>query len=286
MRRVILHQHIFTAIEVIINKKDLKMAEKPNHLVTLEKEEEVSVISLNDEGSFNSLSKNLLKELFKILKEAEEDGSTKIIVLKGVGRGFSAGHNLKEVQENENESFYRELLNSCKEVMIFLPNLNKPVVAEVHGVATAAGCQLVAACDLAYADTNTRFATPGVNIGLFCHTPLVPVSRTIVKKHSMEMLLLGDLIDATEAKRFGLINDVFGPEELHEKVMEVARVICSKSPYVLKMGKETFYKQLDMDLEEAYEYATERMIQNLKADDAKEGIDAFINKRKPDWKNS
>ena len=274
------------AIEVIINKKDLKMSEKSNHLVTLEKEEEVSLISLNDEGSFNSLSKNLLKELFEALKEAEEDGSTKVIVLRGVGRGFSAGHNLKEVQENENESFYKELLNSCKEVMIFLPNLNKPVIAEVHGVATAAGCQLVAACDLAYADTNTRFATPGVNIGLFCHTPLVPVSRTIVKKHSMEMLLLGDLIDATEAKRFGLVNDVFGPEELHEKVMEVARVICSKSPYVLKMGKETFYKQLDMDLEEAYEYATERMIKNLKAEDAKEGIDAFINKRKPDWKNS
>ena len=274
------------AIEVIINKKDLKMKEKSNPLVALEKEEEVSLISLNDEGSFNSLSKNLLKELFEALKEADEDGSTKVLVLKGVGRGFSAGHNLKEVQENENESFYRELLNCCKEVMIFLPNLNKPVIAEVHGVATAAGCQLVAACDLAYADTNTRFATPGVNIGLFCHTPLVPVSRTIVKKHSMEMLLLGDLIDATQAKRFGLINDVFGPEELHEKVMEVARVICSKSPYVLKMGKETFYKQLDMDLEEAYEYATERMIKNLKAEDAKEGIDAFINKRKPDWKNS
>ena len=274
------------AIEVIINKKDLKMTEKSNHLVALEKEEEVSLISLNDEGSFNSLSKNLLNELFEALKEAEEDSSTKVIVLKGVGRGFSAGHNLKEVQENENESFYRELLDCCKEVMIFLPNLNKPVIAEVHGVATAAGCQLVASCDLAYADTNTRFATPGVNIGLFCHTPLVPVSRTIVKKHSMEMLLLGDLIDATEAKRFGLINDVFGPEELHEKVMEVAKVICSKSPYVLKMGKETFYKQLDMDLEEAYEYATERMIQNLKAEDAKEGIDAFINKRKPDWKNS
>ena len=274
------------AIEVIINKKDLKMTEKSNHLVALEKEEEVSLISLNDEGSFNSLSKNLLNELFEALKEAEEDSSTKVIVLKGVGRGFSAGHNLKEVQENENESFYRELLDCCKEVMIFLPNLNKPVIAEVHGVATAAGCQLVASCDLAYADTNTRFATPGVNIGLFCHTPLVPVSRTIAKKHSMEMLLLGDLIDATEAKRFGLINDVFGPEELHEKVMEVAKVICSKSPYVLKMGKETFYKQLDMDLEEAYEYATERMIKNLKAEDAKEGIDAFINKRKPDWKNS
>ena len=262
------------------------MKEKSNPLVIVEKEEEATLISLNDEGSFNSLSENLLKELFIAFKEADEDSSTKVLVLKGVGRGFSAGHNLKEVQENENESFYRELLNCCKEVMTFLPNLNKPVIAEVHGVATAAGCQLVASCDLAYADTNTRFATPGVNIGLFCHTPLVPVSRTIAKKHSMEMLLLGDLIGATEAKRFGLINDIFEPKELHEKVMEVARIICSKSPYVLKMGKETFYKQLDMGLEEAYEYATERMIQNLKAEDAKEGIDAFLNKRDPDWKNS
>ena len=262
------------------------MKEKSNPLVIVEKEEEATLISLNDEGSFNSLSENLLKELFIAFKEADEDSSTKVLVLKGVGRGFSAGHNLKEVQENENESFYRELLNCCKEVMTFLPNLNKPVIAEVHGVATAAGCQLVASCDLAYADTNTRFATPGVNIGLFCHTPLVPVSRTIAKKHSMEMLLLGELIGATEAKRFGLINDIFEPEELHEKVMEVARTICSKSSYVLKMVKETFYKQLDMNLEEAYEYATERMIQNLKAEDAKEGIDAFLNKLDPDWKNS
>jgi enoyl-CoA hydratase/carnithine racemase len=156
----------------------------------------------------------------------------------------------------------------------------------VHGVATAAGCQLVAACDLAYADTETKFATPGVNIGLFCHTPLVPVSRTIAKKHSMEMLLLGEMIEASEAKRFGLINDIFEPGELHEKVMAIAKTISSKSSYVLKLGKETFYKQLNMDLEEAYEYATERMIKNLKAEDAKEGINAFLNKRDPEWKNS
>jgi len=264
----------------------IEMNDQSNALVTLQKEEEVSIISLNDEGSFNSLSENLLKELFDVLRESDQDDTTKVLVLKGVGRGFSAGHNLKEVQENQNEDFYRGLLQSCKEVMTFLSDLSKPVIAEVHGVATAAGCQLVASCDLAYADSNTRFATPGVNIGLFCHTPLVPVSRTIAKKHSMEMLLLGDLIDATEAKRFGLINDVFGPEELHKKVMEVARVICSKSSYVLKMGKETFYKQLDMDLEEAYEYATERMIKNLKAEDAREGIEAFLTKRNPNWKNS
>tara|TARA_B100000686_G_scaffold77649_1_gene83720 strand:- start:2112 stop:2957 length:846 start_codon:yes stop_codon:yes gene_type:complete len=264
----------------------IEMNDQSNALVTLQKEEEVSIISLNDEGSFNSLSENLLKELFDVLRESDQDDTTKVLVLKGVGRGFSAGHNLKEVQENQNEDFYRGLLQSCKEVMTFLSDLSKPVIAEVHGVATAAGCQLVASCDLAYADSNTRFATPGVNIGLFCHTPLVPVSRTIAKKHSMEMLLLGDLIDATEAKRFGLINDVFGPEELHKKVMEVAKVICSKSSYVLKMGKETFYKQLDMDLEEAYEYATERMIKNLKAEDAREGIEAFLTKRNPNWKNS
>ena len=128
-----------------------------------------------------------------------------------------------------------------KKVMSILPKLNKPVIAEVHGVATAAGCQLAAACDLAYADTKTKFATPGVNIGLFCHTPLVPVSRSIARKHSMEMLLLGELIDASEAKRFGLINDVFAPEELHVRVMDVAKIIASKSSYVLKLGKETFY---------------------------------------------
>ena len=255
-------------------------------LVILEREEEASLISLNDEGSFNSLSEDLLKELFAVLKEADKDDSTKVLILRGVGRGFSSGHNLKEVQGNQDESFYRDLMASSKKVMKILPNLNKPVIAEVHGVATAAGCQLVAACDLAYADTETKFATPGVNIGLFCHTPLVPVSRTIAKKHSMEMLLLGEMVGASEAKRFGLINDLFEPEELHERVMAVAKIISSKSSYILKLGKETFYKQLDMSLEEAYEYASERMIKNLQAEDAKEGIDAFLNKRDPRWKNS
>jgi len=259
---------------------------KPNRLVMLEREEEVSIIILNDKDSFNSLSEDLLKELLNALKEADGDVNTKVLVLRGMGRGFSAGHNLREVQENQDDDFYRDLLNTCKEVMTFLSNMSKPVIAEVHGVASAAGCQLVASCDLAYADIGTRFSTPGVNIGLFCHTPLVPVSRTIAKKHSMEMLLLGDLIGANEAKRFGLINDVFESEELHKKVMEVAKDICSKSSYVLKMGKETFYRQLDMDLEEAYEYATERMIKNLKAEDAKEGINAFLTKRNPNWKNS
>ena len=146
--------------------------------------------------------------------------------------------------------------------------------------------RLVAACDLAYSDNETKFATPGVNIGLFCHTPLVPVSRTISRKHSMEMLLLGDLISAIDAKRFGLINDVFNSKDLHKQVMEVAKNISNKSSYVLKLGKETFYKQLNMSIDQAYEYASERMIKNLKADDAKEGIEAFLEKRDPEWKNS
>lgn len=259
---------------------------KKEELIIIEKEQEVSLISLNDTNSFNALSEELLTRLFIVLKEAEEDDSVKVIIIRGMGRGFSAGHNLKEIRLNQDESFYRNLMDTSKKVMSILPKLKKPVIAEVHGVATAAGCQLVAACDLAYADEESKFATPGVNIGLFCHTPLVSVSRTIARKHSMEMLLLGELISASDAKRFGLINDTFKIEDLHTRVMRIAKTISSKSAYVLKLGKETFYSQLNMSLEEAYEYATERMILNLEAKDAKEGIDAFLEKRNPEWKNS
>ena len=259
---------------------------KKEELIITEKEQEISLISLNDTNSFNALSEELLNRLFIVLKEAEEDDSVKVIIIRGMGRGFSAGHNLKEIRLNQDESFYRNLMDTSKKVMSILPKLKKPVIAEVHGVATAAGCQLVAACDLAYADEESKFATPGVNIGLFCHTPLVSVSRTIARKHSMEMLLLGELISASDAKRFGLINDTFKIEELHTRVMRIAKTISSKSAYVLKLGKETFYSQLNMSLEEAYEYATERMILNLEAKDAKEGIDAFLEKRNPEWKNS
>ena len=259
---------------------------KKEELIITEKEQEISLISLNYTNSFNALSEELLTRLFIVLKEAEEDDSVKVIIIRGMGRGFSAGHNLKEIRLNQDESFYRNLMDTSKKVMSILPKLKKPVIAEVHGVATAAGCQLVAACDLAYADEESKFATPGVNIGLFCHTPLVSVSRTIARKHSMEMLLLGELISASDAKRFGLINDTFKIEELHTRVMRIAKTISSKSAYVLKLGKETFYSQLNMSLEEAYEYATERMILNLEAKDAKEGIDAFLEKRNPEWKNS
>ncbi len=259
---------------------------KNKKFILKEQEDDISLVSLNDESSFNALSEKLLNELFIALDEVDKDKSVKVIVIRGLGKGFSAGHNLKEIQSNQEESFYRSLMETSKRVMSILSQLSKPVIAEVHGVATAAGCQLVAACDLAYADSETKFATPGVNIGLFCHTPLVSVSRTISRKHSMEMLLLGELISASDAKRFGLINDFFNSEDLHKEVMQIAKNISNKSSYVLKLGKETFYKQLNMSLEEAYEYATERMIKNLKANDAKEGIEAFIEKRDPDWRNS
>ena len=257
----------------------------PTNYVHMEREEEATIINLNDDKSFNSLSHSVLDQLFVLLKDADMDRSTKLIIIRGQGRGFSAGHNLKEVQEKDDENFYEDLMNASSRVMSLPPNLNKPVIAEVHGVATAAGCQLVAACDLAYASSETKFATPGVNIGLFCHTPLVPVSRSISKKHSMEMLLLGEMIDAEEAKRFGLINDVFEPDELHIKVMEKAKTIASKSPYVVQSGKRTFYEQLEMNLSDAYEYSSGRMVKNLMANDAKVGINAFLNKEEPRWEN-
>ena len=219
-------------------------------LVILEEEEGISVISLNDQDSFNSLSIELLNQLFSTLKTADEDQSTKTIILKGIGRGFSAGHNLKEIQKNQTEEFYRNLLAASKKVMTILSNLKKPIIAEVHGVATAAGCQLVAACDLAYSDSKTKFATPGVNIGVFCHTPLVSVSRTIAKKHSMEMLLLGEFVNAADAKRFGLINDIFEPKELSNKIIVSISFTFGKFNILIflldnkvaaKIGREEFF---------------------------------------------
>ena len=250
---------------------------KTTSYVYMETEEEASVINLNDEKSFNALSHSVLEELFLLLNDADSDKTTKVIIIRGQGKGFSGGHNLKEVQKNNNEEFYQDLMSASSRVMSLPARLNKPVIAEVEGVATAAGCQLVAACDLAYSSFN---------IGLFCHTPLVPVSRSIAQKHSMEMLLLGEMIDAVEAKRFGLINDAFESSELHAKVMEKAGIIASKSPYVVQTGKRTFYEQLEMKLSDAYLYSSGRMVDNLMAGDANEGIDAFLNKRDPKWEIS
>jgi enoyl-CoA hydratase/carnithine racemase len=204
--------------------------------------------------------------------------------LAGSGPAFCSGHDLKEVRANPRREAYEATFARCVELMTAIVRLPKPVIARVHGIATAAGCQLVATCDLAVASTDARFATPGVNIGLFCSTPMVALTRAVGRKVSMEMLLTGDMVDAENAVRIGLINRAVAPDHLDAAVNELAGQIASKSPLVLSIGKEAFYRQADMALDDAYAYAAETMTTNMLARDAAEGIDAFIEKRPPNWK--
>ena len=203
----------------------------------------------------------------------------------GAGKGFSAGHNLKEVRSLKSRSKYLKLFNLCSKLMIQIVEGRKPVIAKVHGAAYAAGCQLVASCDLAYSTKDAMFATPGVNIGLFCSTPMVAVSRKIHRKRMMKMLLTGEPIKANFAKEIGLINDYFSKQKLDKEVLKVANTISSKSNLTIKIGKQTFYKQLEMPLKKAYAFTSKMMTLNMMAMDAKEGISAFLEKRKPRWKH-
>ena len=205
-------------------------------------------------------------------------------------RVFCAGHNLKDLNskrsENDNgEHYYKKLFQMCSELMISINKHSKPVIAMINAIATAAGCQLISSCDLAYSSENSQFATPGVNIGLFCSTPMVPLSRTVGKKQAMEMLLTGDLIDAKKALSIGLINNVFETEKLQENVLKIANKIASKSTATIKIGKDAFYKQKDMSLKEAYDYTSKIMTENMLHKDSEEGITAFLEKRSPNWKD-
>ena len=213
------------------------------------------------------------------------DNKTHVIVISGNGKGFSAGHNLKEVKGLKVRSKYLKLFNLCSKLMIDIVECRKPVIAKVHGSAYAAGCQLAASCDLTYCSTDAKFATPGVNIGLFCSTPMVAVSRKINRKRMMKMLLTGEPINAKYAKEIGLINDHFSFNNLEDEVLNLAENISSKSRKVVKIGKKAFYKQLEMPLDKAYKYTSQVMSENMMALDAKEGISAFIEKRKPNWKD-
>ena len=242
-------------------------------------------IKINDPKTYNSLSFSTLASLLKAFKKLDKDKSTKVIILEGSGKGFSAGHNLKEVRGLKKRSKYLKLFNLCSKVMIQIVEGRKPVIAKVHGAAYAAGCQLVASCDLAYSTNDAMFATPGVNIGLFCSTPMVAVSRKINRKIMMKMLLTGDPIKASYAKEIGLINNHFSKSKLNNEVLKIAQNIASKSNLTIKIGKQTFYKQLEMPLRDAYKYASKMMTVNMMAQDAKEGITAFLEKRKPKWKN-
>ena len=245
----------------------------------------ISRIKLNEPSTYNALSLNTLKSLTECFKNFNDDEKTKVIIIEGSGKGFSAGHNLKEIKSLKGKPDYKKLFNLCSELMMTIVNNNKPVIAKVHGAAFAAGCQLVATCDLALSTNDAIFATPGVNIGLFCSTPLVAVSRNVSRKKTMKMLLTGEPITAQHAKEIGLINDHFQNLNLEEEVSKLAETIASKSNNVVKIGKEAFYKQLEMPLSEAYSYTSEVMSENMMALDAKEGIAAFLEKRIPNWKN-
>ena len=245
----------------------------------------IKKVIINDPKTYNSLSISTMKLLLMTFKKLNKDKLTKVIILEGSGKGFSAGHNLKEVRLQKKKSKYLKLFNLCSKLMLQIVNGNKPVIAKVHGAAYAAGCQLVASCDLALSSSDAIFATPGVNIGLFCSTPMVAVSRKISRKRIMKMLLTGDPINARTAKEIGLINDFYSKKKLEKEVINLAKKIATKSNLTIKIGKQAFYKQLEMPLKKAYSYTSRMMSLNMMTQDAHEGITAFIEKRKPKWEN-
>ena len=245
----------------------------------------ISRIKLNEPNTYNALSSGVLKSLINIFKSLNDDNKTKVIIIEGLGKGFSAGHDLREIRSLKRKSKYKKLFNLCSKLMLEIVEGRKPVIAKVHGAAFAAGCQLVASCDLAISSDDAIFATPGVNIGLFCSTPMVAVSRKVSRKKTMKMLLTGDPIDAKYAKEIGLINDHVPILKLEDEVLELAKKIASKSNIIIKIGKKAFYKQLEMPLRKAYKYTSKTMTENMMALDAKEGISAFLEKRNPHWQN-
>ena len=258
---------------------------KFKNLKFLISEEGIARIILDDPKTYNALSLETINSLKEVLKFLNNDKKSKVIIIEGGGKGFSAGHNLKEIRLLKSRNSYKKLFNDCSNLMLQISNHKKPIIAKVHGAAFAAGCQLVASCDLAYSSSNAIFATPGVNIGLFCSTPMVALSRKISRKNSMQMLLTGNPIIASYAKEIGLINNFFLEKKLENEVVKIAKLIASKSNLVLIFGKKAFYKQLEMPIDKAYKYTSEVMVENMMTEDAKEGIAAFIERRLPSWKN-
>jgi len=256
-----------------------------------EDQEGVTVLTLNRPKSRNSLSRAMLLALKAELDDLASASEVKAIVLSGAPPAFCAGHDLREMTAHRQDAdrgraFFEETMQLCSNVMMSVMTSPKPVVAAVEGIATAAGCQLVASCDLAVASSEARFATPGVNIGLFCSTPMVALSRNVSRKHAMEMLLLGEMIGAERAAAMGLVNRTVTPGEAVPAAAEMASIIASKSGPIVKIGKEAFYRQLEMPVAEAYAYASRVMTENMLARDAEEGIGAFLEKRPPRWSDA
>lgn len=249
----------------------------------------VAVVTLNAPRSRNSLSRRLMAALHEVLARLADDREVAAIILAASGPAFSAGHDLKELAAHRTDAdggraFYDETMQACASLMQAIVRNPKPVIAAVHGIATAAGCQLVATCDLAVAATTASFATPGVNIGLFCSTPMVALSRNIPRKRAMEMLLLGEMLSAEAAASYGLVNRVVPHEQVLDEALVMARIIAEKSKLTVAIGKEAFYRQIEEPLSEAYAYAASVMVENMMARDAAEGIGAFLEKRSPVWK--
>jgi enoyl-CoA hydratase/carnithine racemase len=243
----------------------------------------VVTLLLNRPQAYNALSLDLMTALREALARIALEPQTRVVIIAGAGRGFCAGHDLRELRADPQRAFYERIFGECSALMQAIVTLPKPVIARVHGVATAAGCQLVASCDLAIAAEDARFAVPGVNIGLFCSTPMVALSRAVGRKAAMKMLLTGDLVPAAAARELGLVNDVVPAAELETAAAALAARIASKSPLTLAIGKEAFYRQAEMDLAAAYAYTSEVMTRNMLARDAGIGIDAMLNKTSPEW---
>ena len=250
----------------------------------------VAILTLNDPETRNSLSEAMLEALGDALTAIAHDKSVRAVVLTANGPAFSSGHNLKELlrrrrDDDGGRAYFKHMMTTCSTMMQQIVTLPQPVIAAVQATATAAGCQLVASCDLAVASRDAKFATPGVDIGLFCSTPMVALSRDVSRKHAMEMLLTGELISAEHAARIGLINAVTEPGRERDEALKLAKTIAAKSALTIKLGKEAFYRQIEMALHEAYSYAGDVMVENMLARDAEEGISAFIDKRQPKWED-
>lgn len=260
----------------------------PEPILLTTRDGAVATLTLNRPRARNALSIDMIAAIQAAIDEVSADPTVSAVVLKGNGPGFCAGHDLKELTAHRGDAdrgraFFAETMRVCARMMQSIVHSPKPFIAAVHGIASAAGCQLVATCDLAVASDEALFNTPGVNIGLFCSSPMVALSRNVSRKQAMEMLLLGDMLPARDAREFGLVNRVVAPDAYLDEAYAMARQIAGKSPLTVAIGKEAFYRQLETNLADAYDYAAEVMVRNMLARDAEEGINAFIEKREPSW---
>lgn len=260
-------------------------AETTMPILMREDKDGVATLTLNRPMQFNALSKELLNELQSTLNAIAKDASVRVVVIAGAGKAFCSGHDLKQIRANPDKNYLLNLFGQTGKIMMTLTEMPQPVIARVHGIATAAGCQLVGMCDLVVAVEGAKFAVSGVNLGLFCSTPSVALGRAMGRKQAMEMLLTGDFIDAAEAKQRGLVNRVVPTDQLDAEVKKLTDSICAKPSVAIAMGKQMFYKQLEMGLGGAYQLAGETMACNMMEHDAMEGFDAFLQKRKPEWKS-